>query len=162
MTQPRIRRDWAKPRVQREKVEQAHGVQLLRSLGAAVYVSGTHRKKGDFQGTMQTPGIPDVEAWLPQPPASAGLAIDWSAVRKSFGVTHAPRLLKWEVKAAGGTMSPAQREYQALCVAAGVAHVCGDVDTLIAWLIQERYLKPENVPHYRGRPGMLDGWRPKA
>lgn len=147
MTQPRIRRDWAKPRVQREKVEQAHGVQLLRSLGAAVYVSGTHRKKGDFQGTMQTPGIPDVEAWLP--PDST--------------VSPARRmLLKWEVKAAGGTMSPAQREYQALCVAAGVAHVCGDVDTLIAWLIQERYLKPENVPHYRGRPGMLDGWRPKA
>lgn len=145
MTQPRIRRDWAKPRVQREKVEQAHGVQLLRSLGAAVYVSGTHRKKGDFQGTMQTPGIPDVEAWLP-----------------GQRVQGARRLLKWEVKAGEGRLNAEQRVYQALCVAAGVAHLCGDCNALIAWLIHEGYLRRDSVAHYRVPPRDLDAPPPKA
>lgn len=124
-------------RVQREKVEQAHGVQLLRALGAKLYVSGTHRRGTDFQGTMQTPGIPDVEAWLP--------------VERFVSSLRPPRrqLLKWEVKAAGGRLSPEQRAYQALCAAGGVAHVCGDLDALIAWLIEFGYLKPENVAHYR-------------
>lgn len=122
--------------VQREKVEQEHGVQLLRALGAKVYVSGTRRRAGDYQGTMQTPGIPDVEAWLP-------------GARHGF-----PRLrvlLKWEVKSAAGKMSPAQLEYRELCIQASVAHVCGDFDALIAWLIQQKWLREDQVAHYRAR-----------
>lgn len=122
---------------QREKVEQAHGVQLLRVLGAAVYVSGTRRKRGDFQGTMQSPGIPDVEAWLD------GTRVGFPGVRV---------LLKWEVKAAGGRLSPEQLEYQRLCSAADVRYLVGDYDALIAWLIVQGHAKPEQFPTYR-RPG---------
>jgi hypothetical protein len=125
---------------QPEKVEQAHGVQLLRSLGAAVYVSGTRRRRGDYQGTMQSLGIPDVEAWLPR--------------RLSDGDAPARRLLKWEVKAAGAwrahtLLTPEQRDYAELCYAAGVAHVCGDYDALVTWLVINAYLDGKNLPHYR-------------
>jgi hypothetical protein len=71
-----------------EKTEQAHGVQLLRSLGAKVYVLGGHRRAGDYQGTMQTEGLPDVEAFLP--------------VRG----TRRRVFLKWECKAVGGRLRP--------------------------------------------------------
>lgn len=119
---------------QREKVEQQHGVETLRWLGAKVYVSGTRRKRGDFQGTMQTPGIPDVEAWLD------GARVGFPGVRV---------LLKWEVKAAGGTLSPEQREYQQLCRAADVRYLVGDYNALIGWLIAHGYAKPEQFAVYR-------------
>lgn len=128
-------------RVQREKVEQAHGVQLLRTLGAKVYVHGTHRKRDDFQGTMQTPGTPDIEAWLPAPrivPRPHAAQLRW--------------LLKWEVKAAGGRLSPEQREYQELCNDADVEYLVGDYNALVSWLIESGYLSSANVPHYRVPP----------
>ena len=40
---------------QLEKEIQADIVKLLETVGAAVYKIGTKRKKGDHQGTMQTP-----------------------------------------------------------------------------------------------------------
>ena len=111
-----------------EKVEQAHGVRLLRLIGAAVYVSGTVRRKGDYQGTMQTPGIPDVEAWLPWPQDTSSDA----------GPTRRP--LKWECKRAGGQLSPEQEAYRQHCLDAGVAHVVGPLDSLVAWLVGAGYL----------------------
>jgi len=62
--------------VQHEKGEQAGGIKLLRTLGATVYTFGTRRSRGkacprcgtfvpEHQGTRQTPGIPDVFAFLP-------------------------------------------------------------------------------------------------
>jgi hypothetical protein len=54
-----------------EKVEQARILELLRAIGAAVYVSGTVRPRTDaHHGTCQTPGIPDLCAFLPGPPGS--------------------------------------------------------------------------------------------
>ena len=50
---------------QLEKEIQADIVKLLNTVGAAVYKIGTTRKKGDHQGTMQTPGIPDLVAFVP-------------------------------------------------------------------------------------------------
>ena len=50
---------------QLEKEIQADIVKLLETVGAAVYKIGTTRKKGDHQGTMQTPGIPDLVAFVP-------------------------------------------------------------------------------------------------
>jgi hypothetical protein len=44
-----------------EKVIQQQIVTLLRSIGAQVWVLGTRRKRGDYQGTMQTPGLPDCD-----------------------------------------------------------------------------------------------------
>src|SRR3990167_434408 len=118
-----------------EKVEQAHGVRLLRLIGAAVYVSGTVRRRGYYQGTMQTPGIPDVEAWLPWPPR--GTSSDAGPTRQQ---------LKWEAKRAGGRLSPAQQAYQRHCRDAGVAHVVGPVDALRAWLIGAGYLNSPLPP----------------
>ena len=39
-------------------------MKLLKTVGAAVYKIGTKRKKDDYQGTMQTPGIPDLCAFV--------------------------------------------------------------------------------------------------
>lgn len=123
-----------------EKHEQADGVRLLQSLGARVYVSGTHRRSGDYQGTMQTPGIPDVEAFLPPPRwRPAGLA---------------RQVLKWECKRPGGKLSPAQRDYADLCQQAAVAHVAGDLNALIAWLVGAGYLRPDQLPHDRQPKGV--------
>jgi hypothetical protein len=116
-----------------EKVIQQQIVRLLRSLGAAVYVMGTARPRGDYAGTCQTPGIPDLVVFLP----SRGTG------------TNEQRLVYVEVKAAGGTLRPAQADFRAHCLAADVAHVVGDLDAVIAWLMDYGYLKAEAVPYYR-------------
>lgn len=130
-----------KPRrfVVSEKVEQAHGVQLLLSIGAEVYVSGTRRKRGDYQGTMQTPGIPDVEAFL-----------KGAFSQRDREAGYPDRLiLKWECKRVGGRLSPAQQRYQELCAAARIAYVVGPLDALIAWLAAHHYINADDVAHYR-------------
>lgn len=129
-----------------ERAEQTKILNLLRSLGAEVYVSGTTRRRGDYQGTMQSPGIPDIEAFLPRPRY------------QPFGDGPERRLLKVEVKAparvvagrkrAKGRLSQEQEDYRDLCLAAAVDHVHGDVDDVIAWLIAHGYLRPESVGHY--------------
>lgn len=123
-----------------EKAEQAHGVQLLRAIGATVYVLGGHRRKGDYQGTMQTEGLSDVEAFLPP-------RFDPTArkMRRLF--------LKWECKVVGGRLRPAQKIYQQLCEDADVAHLVGPFDALIAWLAARDYVKASAFPHYRQPQG---------
>lgn len=113
-----------------EKAEQAHGVQLLRALGARVYVLGTVRRRGDHPGTMQTPGIPDVFAFLPKHEGRR-------------------RTLWWEVKAVDGRLRREQIAFQALCGESDLAHVVGPHDALIAWLVGLGYLKANQLPHYR-------------
>ena len=114
-----------------ERVEQAHGVKLLRSLGASVYVIGTTRPKGDYMGTCQTPGLPDVFCFLPR-----NLGGLW-----------------WEVKAKGGRLRPEQEQFRLACMACEapnqVHYVTGDANALIEWLMMLGLLKAENVPHYR-------------
>lgn len=117
-------------RRQPERAIQAQGVRLLKTLGAAVWTIGTTRRKGDYMGTMQTPGLPDVLAFLPV----RGL--------------RERRLLVWEAKAPKGRLRPEQAEFRDQCLFAGVAHVVGGTDALVAWLVQERYLHADQVPHY--------------
>lgn len=119
--------------MQREKVEQAHVVQLLRSLGATVYTLGTRRRRGDYQGTMQTPGVPDLYAFLP-------LRANDDPLGKALWI---------EAKAPGGRLRPEQRAFQAFCQERYIDHVVGGLDAVIAWLIEHDYLKRESVPHYR-------------
>ncbi len=123
--------------VQREKGEQQGIVKLLRSLGATVYVIGTRRRRGDYQGTMMSPGLPDLEVFLPLSPVLKG----------SAGPRVGVRLIKIEVKAPGGRLRPEQRAYQALCVAADIDHIVGGLDDVIAWLIAQRYLRSDQVSH---------------
>lgn len=124
----------SKPR-QRERSEQAAIVQLLRALGAKVYTLGTTRRRGDHQGTMQTPGLPDVIAFLKHP--------------TSLDCTRTRQLLFIECKAPGGRMRSEQVEFRGLAIAAETAHVTGGVDAVIAWLIQHGHLRADQVAHYR-------------
>ena len=102
-------------------------MKLLISVGGKVYVVGTTRKKGDYQGTMQTPGIPDLEVFLPK--------------RARVGNLRTCRVWKIEVKTGQARLTNAQRDYAELCLKAGIAHIVGDLDTVIAWLKAEGYLK---------------------
>lgn len=115
-----------------ERAIQTQCVRLLRSIGAAVWVMGTTRARGDYQGTRQTPGIPDVMAHLP----------------------HATGMLFLECKAPGGRLRPEQQLFRDETVAladAGckVYHVTGGLNELIATLVALGLVKADGVAHYR-------------
>ncbi len=113
-------------------------MRLWRSLGGRVYIAGTRRRRGDYQGTMQTPGIADLHGFLPPPRYNPSIAT--------------PTLLFVECKAQGGRLSKDQAEFRDWCVAAGVSHVCGGVDSFIAFLIAGGWLRADQVAHYRIGP----------
>jgi hypothetical protein len=118
-TPPRHRVDTK--RQQPERAEQAAIVKLLKLLGANVYVIGTVRRKGDYQGTCQTPGIPDLYCFLPR-------------ARHRRPVVHAPTALWIEVKAPNGRTSSAQLTFGHFARAAGTAHLIGGLDVVTDWL----------------------------
>ena len=106
---------------QLEKDIQADIVKLLKTVGAAVYKIGTKRKKGDYQGTMQTPGIPDLLAFVPMPfPLSQ--------------LYRATVQLWIEVKRPGETRSEDQDKFRLHALEAGCEHVTGGVDEVLDWL----------------------------
>jgi hypothetical protein len=121
-----------------ERHEQKAIVGLLSSLGGRVWVLGTTRKKGDHQGTMQTPGMVDCIAFLKRPGDSA---------REPFAPARV--LLMIECKAKGGRLRPEQAMFREMCLEAEVHHVVGGVDAVIAWLVQYGFIKADSVPHYR-------------
>lgn len=116
---------------QPEKAQQEQGIALLRSLGGAVYRLGVRRRATDFQGTMQTPGLPDVQAFLPH---------------RGSGVRT---FVCWEVKAPGGRLRPEQLTFQTHCFEAGVAHVAGDLTALMHWLVGAGFLRADQLPASR-------------
>lgn len=120
-------------RAQPEKHEQAQIVRLLRTLSAHLWVTGVPRRRGDFQGAMRTPGLPDVFAFVP--------------VRQRCVQTW--HFVAIEVKAHGGRLRPEQATFQACCRLAGVAHVVGGLDAVMAWLVSIGALRADGVPHYR-------------
>jgi hypothetical protein len=137
--------------VQREKFEQSNVAQLLRTVGGRVYVLGTRRRRGakcpkcgtfveEHQGTRQTPGLSDLIAFLP-----------WRGPGDS---ARTSRLLFVECKAPGGRMSTEQREFREFCLSSATDHVVGDLDAVIAWLIDHSYLAAHQVPHYRLPKGL--------
>lgn len=109
-----------------EKQEQAAIVDLLRAIGATVYVIGTKRRKGDHQGTMQTPGIPDLFAFLPLHKAK---------------VANAPTFVWIEVKRTGGKCSAAQIEFERNCLDRNVWHFIGGHDAFANLLKVWGFLK---------------------
>lgn len=130
--------------IQRERAEQTRIVQLLRTIGASVYVLG-HPSPNDgrrHRGTGQTPGVPDLVAFLPG--------------RLVAGSLDGRRLQQvwFEVKAPGGRLRPAQREFRDACGRADQAHVVGDYDAVIAWLVEGGYVSPASLPHYRVPKGV--------
>jgi hypothetical protein len=109
-----------------EKTVQRHIVQALEAVGGKVYKIGTTRRRGDHPGTMQTPGLPDLLAFLPI--RDVRMVARW-------------QLLVVEVKAAGGRLRHEQAEFRAFCLGANVAYVTGDLDDVLRQLQAEGYLK---------------------
>jgi hypothetical protein len=123
-----------------ERTAQGHIVRLLRSLGAAVYVLGTVRRRDDaHHGTMQTPGIPDLYAILP---------------RRGGGT----RQTLWvEVKAARGRRSPAQDTFAAHVATAPCDYVCGGLPDVVAYLARHGYVRvPEGGVGVETRPSQFE------
>ena len=103
-------------RQQPERAEQRAILDLLKLVHAEVWVLGTVRKRGDWPGTRQTPGLPDIIAVMPDTP-------------KWF-----PTLVMIEVKAVHGQLSIPQERFRAACERAEVEHIVGGVDAVLAWL----------------------------
>ena len=118
--------------MQHEKLEQQRICTLLKSIGAAVYVLGTRRKRGDYQGTMMSSGLPDLLCFLPGSP-----------------IVTAPQALWIEVKAARGVRSPAQHLFAEYCASASVPYLCGGLDEVITFLVSKAYVKSSQLAHYR-------------
>ena len=117
-----------------EKQQQAAIVQLLRSIGADVWVLGTVRRKGDYQGTRQSPGLPDLLACLPD---IGRLDLrDGDAVREWLAI---------ECKSSTGRLRPEQQHFQACCQDSDLLHVVGGLDAVIAKLQALGYLKREKT-----------------
>lgn len=117
-------------RQQPERAEQAAIVKLLKLLGASVYVIGTKRRKGDYQGTMQTPGIPDLFVHLPAKQTS-----------DRVGSLY-PRTALWiEVKAKGGKHSEAQNRFAIENADTVVPYLTGGIDVVTDWLRQGGWIK---------------------
>lgn len=140
-----------KPRAPLEKSEQRHIEELLTKLGAKVYHVGTHRRREDYQGTMQTPGIPDVLAFLPKP-----LLMPPGRLTPAHELIFARRatIVFIEAKRRGEKIKPgsAQDEFREFCAYADVLHWTGTLDNVIAGLIAGGWLSPGSVPHYRLPP----------
>jgi hypothetical protein len=118
-------------RRQPERAAQRAIVQLLSQVGCRVWVLGTTRPRGDFRGTCQSPGLPDLIAHLP---GGGGV-------------------LFVEVKAGKNTLRPEQRDFRQLCLLCaapfGVHHIVGGLDNVIAYLVKLGLLKADQVASYR-------------
>jgi hypothetical protein len=108
------------PRVT-EKAEQAAIVQLLRSLGASVYVIG-HPSPDDgrtHRGTGQTDGIPDLYVVIGH--------------RAPYG-SGQPCALWIEVKAKDGKLRAEQDLFRRRVLGVGHYHIVGGLDAVLCWL----------------------------
>ena len=100
--------------------------------GRQPYVLGTTRRATDYHGTMQTPGVPDLLAFLPRRAPRYG----W-------------QFLVIECKGRGGRLRPDQVRFEELCRWAEIPHIVGGLDAVIAWLVAQGYVQAESFPHYR-------------
>jgi len=125
-----------------EKDEQQAILHLLVAIGCRydktglrtdIWVLGTRRRRGDHQGTMQTPGIGDVFAVLP--PLRGALPNAWG---------FAPPVLWIEVKAQDGELSDAQENFRAT-VRGRCAYITGGLDAVRAYLTDRGYLKRQGA-----------------
>jgi len=146
--QPR-RASVAEPRVS-ESVEQRHVVETCQSIGGRVWVLGTKRgtvkcqhcgrQTLEHQGTKQTPGVSDLICFVP----------DRRGLTLPTGEAKRVELAFVEMKALDGTQSEPQKDFETMCVAAGVRYtLCRGLNGFLALCIALGAIRPENVPHYR-------------
>jgi len=123
-----------------EDVEQQHIRLLLGSIGAPFYEIGRPRARkchacgapSKDMGMRQTPGLPDIYAFLPLP--------------RWVPDGHASAL--WiEMKAEDGRMSEEQETFRRLCFGRGVPHVNGTANAVAAYLVAGGWVR--EVAHYR-------------
>jgi len=109
------------PRIS-EKQEQRAIVDLLRLIGAKVYVIGrTPPRDGRTHfGTGQTPGIPDLYAFLPD------------RMHQTVGICDLPIWI--EVKAKDGVASEAQKAFASLAFRSNHFYFRGTADGFTAYL----------------------------
>jgi hypothetical protein len=114
------------PRVP-ERIVQAQIRAALLAIGAKVYTIGRPpRRDAVYHGTGQTPGIPDLYVLLPESP---------------FPTLASAHGLWIECKAKGGRLRPAQAEFAQLCGEAGIPHLVGGLDEVLAYLQQHGYVR---------------------
>lgn len=108
-----------------ERVVQRHIVQALRTVGATVYVLGTvHAGEPGRMTTRMTPGIPDLLVMFP------------------VSRTGHPRHQLWiECKAVGGRLSETQKGFRDFCLMAGIPHLVGGLDVVLAYLQAKGYIR---------------------
>ena len=133
----------ARSRPPLEKVEQHQIVNLVRTMGGRVWVLGTRRRRGDHQGTMQTPGLPDL--WIVLPRVHGAL----NESRDQATLSHGGEGLWWEVKRNGGRRSPDQVDFADACALTGIGYGYGTLDDFIARMVAEGRLRSDRLPHYR-------------
>ena len=104
------------PRPVLEKHEQQRIIHYARLRGAVVYVLGTRRRRSDYPGTNQTPGLPDL--WMM-----------WPGLHGGSGIS-----LWWEVKRQGGRRTPEQVAFGDLCSQTHTAYGYGTYDDFEAWV----------------------------
>lgn len=119
-------------------------MQLARTVGCVVIVIGTVRRGSacpkcgawvqGHMGTQQTPGLSDLEVWLPE---------------RASTVRGQRELVKWESKAVGGRLSAEQQTYRDLCAQSGVTWGSGTYADFEQFMVARGLVKAENVPHYR-------------
>lgn len=133
-----------------EKTVQAQIVAALRSVGAKVYVIGRPpRRDAVHKGTGQTPGIADLLVFLPKAPRAVPSLPERLADGSTVIRTKPAHQLWVECKAAGGRLSPEQRSFRDFCALAGVPHLVGGLDDVLAYLVQHGYVT--ECAHYRQR-----------
>lgn len=150
--------------VQHEKIEQAAIVSQAKWLGGWAYVIGTRRPRGqecpncgvfvqEWQGTCQTAGIADLLLFLPEPGGRrVSPALPLAEVLAALETTP-HRFVVFECKAGDNDLQPAQRIFRALCRAAGLRHLTGDVNVFMHWCVEQGYLKASQLPHDRQPTG---------
>lgn len=117
---------------------------LIAHLGGAVWVAGTTRRKGDYQGTMQTPGLPDLpHVFLPEKRAE----------RLALGFTQRHLVIECKrpktTTQRAGRLRAEQKDFRDLALAAGLDYLAGGFDVFVAWLIANKYVREDQVAHYR-------------
>lgn len=137
------------PRVP-EKVVQQQIREALIKVGAKVYTIGRPpRRDAVHKGTGQTPGIPDLLVFLPESPRLVPSPLDRWPDGSPVMVATPTHMLWIEVKAKGGKLREEQAEFQARCRRAGVDHLVGGLDAVLAYLVEHGYVS--EVAHYRRR-----------
>jgi hypothetical protein len=147
----------------RRPVEQGDAMQrqiehLLRSFGFEVFVIGTRQSRGTgcpncgtfvptrSHGTRQTPGVTDLIGFskLHARPLDERL-------RAAGAVLPLRRVFVFVESKCGphARLNPEQQAFRALCKEAGIPHVVGDLNAVIAWLCEQGIARPDQFSHFR-------------